>query len=176
MRRQVLPGRPVLSLFKLRQGVRGCKNLSGCLYDLFYYIFFPFFLYGTRAILWQILNAMTHLAGIRVPEPQNNFKNNSFNFTWGHMGQIPGIQCFVTKFYMVAYVTKAVLGPEPSSHCCVGHSFGCRGLSNGATPLCTACTVYSFGSGVGIVVLADSRRQVLPGRQVLSLFELRQGV
>jgi len=66
--------------------------------------------------------------------------------------------------------------PSPSSHCCVGHSFGGRGLSNGAPPICTACTVYSFGGGVGIVVLADSRRQVLPGGPVPSLFKLRQGV
>ena len=58
---------------------------------------------------------------------------------------------------MVAYVTKAGLVPSPSSHCCVGHSFGGRGSSYGTTPICTACTVYSFGGGVGIV-LADSRR------------------
>jgi len=56
---------------------------------------------------------MTHLAEIRVLEPQNNSKNNSTNITRGHMGQIPVIRCFVQKFYMVAYVTKAGLGPEP---------------------------------------------------------------
>ena len=56
---------------------------------------------------------MTHLAEIRVPEPQNNPKNNSTNFNRGHMGQIPVIRCFVQKFYMVAYVTKAGLGLEP---------------------------------------------------------------
>jgi len=50
---------------------------------------------------------MTHLAEIRVEEPQNNSKNNSTNFTRGHMGQIKVIRCFVQKFYMVAYVTKA---------------------------------------------------------------------
>jgi len=45
-----------------------------------------------------------------------------------------------------------------------------------APRICTACTVYSFGGGVGNVVLADSRRQVLPGRPVPSLLKLRQGV
>jgi len=38
---------------------------------------------------------MTHLAEIRVPEPQNNSKNNGTNFTRGHMGQIEVIRCFV---------------------------------------------------------------------------------
>ena len=46
---------------------------------------------------------MTHSAEIRVPEPQNNSKNNSTNFTRGHMGQIPVIRCFVQKIYIVAY-------------------------------------------------------------------------
>ena len=55
---------------------------------------------------------MTHLAEIRVPESQNNSKNNGTNFTRGHMGQIKVIRCFAQKFYMVAYVTKAGLGPE----------------------------------------------------------------
>ena len=50
---------------------------------------------------------MTHLAEIRVPEPQNYSKNNGTNFTRGHMGQIKVIRCFVQIFYMVAYVTKA---------------------------------------------------------------------
>jgi len=59
-------------------------------------------------------------------------------------------------------------------HCCVGHSFGGWCFFYGATPICSACTVYSFGGGVGIVVLANSRRQVLPGRPVPSLF--KQGV
>jgi len=54
---------------------------------------------------------MTHLAEIRVPETQNNSENKSTNFTRGHMGQIPVIRCFVQKFYMVAYVTKAELCP-----------------------------------------------------------------
>jgi len=40
---------------------------------------------------------MIHLAEIRVPEAQNNSKNNSTNFTRGHMGQIPVIGCFVKK-------------------------------------------------------------------------------
>jgi len=31
---------------------------------------------------------MTHLAENRVPEPQNNSKNNGTNFTRGHTGQI----------------------------------------------------------------------------------------
>jgi len=61
-------------------------------------------------------------------------------------------------------------------HCCVGHSFGGRCFSYGATRICSACTVYSFGGGVGIVELADSRRQLLPGRPVPCLFQLRQGV
>ena len=47
---------------------------------------------------------MTHLAEIRVPEPQNNSKKNGTNFTRGHMGQIKVIRCFVQNFYMVAYV------------------------------------------------------------------------
>jgi len=29
------------------------------------------------------------------------------------LGQIPVIRCFVQNFYMVTYVTKAGLGPEP---------------------------------------------------------------
>jgi len=56
---------------------------------------------------------MTYLAEIWVPEPQNNSKNNGTNFTRGHMDQIPVIRCFIQKIYMVAYVTKAGLGPEP---------------------------------------------------------------
>ena len=52
------------------------------------------------------------MAEIRVPEPQNNSKNNGTNFTRGHMGQIIVIRCLVQNFYMVAYVTKAGLGPE----------------------------------------------------------------
>ena len=76
----------------------------------------------------------------------------SKNFTWLH--------------------TEPRLGSVPSqcSYCFVSHSFGGRGLSYGATPISTAYTVYSFGGGVGIVVLADSRRQVLPGRPVRCLF------
>ena len=42
---------------------------------------------------------MTHLAEIRVPEPQNNSKNNGTNITRGHMGQIKVIRCFVHKFF-----------------------------------------------------------------------------
>jgi len=56
---------------------------------------------------------MTDLDEIWVPASQNNSKNNGTNFTRGHMDQIPVIRCFVQKFYMVAYVTKAGLGPEP---------------------------------------------------------------
>ena len=66
------------------------------------------FLSTKQVLLWQILNAMTHFAEIRIPEPPNHSKNNSTNTTRGHMGQIPVIRCFVQKFYMVAYVTKAV--------------------------------------------------------------------
>ena len=59
-------------------------------------------------------------------------------------------------------VAKPRLGsvPSPSSHCCFGHSFGGRWFSYGATLFWIACTVYSFGGGVGFVVLADSRCQV----------------
>jgi len=71
------------------------------------------FLSTKQVLLWQILNAMTHLAEIRIPEPPNHSKNKSTNLTRGHMGQIRVIRCFVPKFYMVAYVTKAELGPEP---------------------------------------------------------------
>jgi len=56
---------------------------------------------------------MTHLAEIPVPEPQYNSKNNGTNFTRGHMAQIKVIRCLVQNFYMVAYVSKAGLGPEP---------------------------------------------------------------
>jgi len=41
---------------------------------------------------------MTHLAEIRVPEPQNYSENNGTNFTRGHMGQIKVIRCFVHFF------------------------------------------------------------------------------
>jgi len=119
---------------------------------------------------------MTYLSEIRVTEPQNNSKNNSTNFTRGHMGQIPVIRCFVLEFYIVAYVTKAGLGPEPEFALLCRSFFRWLRLVYGATCICTACTVYSFGGDVGIVVLADSRRQVLPGRPVPSLFKLRQGV
>jgi len=56
---------------------------------------------------------MTQMAEIRVPEPQNYSKNNGTNFTRGHLGQIKVIRCFVQIFYMVEYVTKAGLDPEP---------------------------------------------------------------
>jgi len=56
---------------------------------------------------------MTDLSEIWAPVPQNNSKNNGTNFTRGHMGPIPVIRCFAQNFYMVAYVTKAGLGPEP---------------------------------------------------------------
>jgi len=56
---------------------------------------------------------MNHLAEIRVPEPQNNSKNNGTNLTRGDMGHIKVIRCFVQNFYMVACVAKAGLGPEP---------------------------------------------------------------
>ena len=72
-----------------------------------------FFQSTNKVLLWQILNAMTHMAEIRAPEPQNNSKNNGTNFTRGHMGQIKVIRCFVQNFFMVAYVSKAGLGPEP---------------------------------------------------------------
>jgi len=59
---------------------------------------------------------MTHLAEIWVPETQNNYKNNSTNFTRGHMGRIPVIRCFVQKCYMVAYVTKASFNLKKRKH------------------------------------------------------------
>jgi len=117
------------------------------------------------------------LAEILLPEPQNNPKNNSNNFTQSHMGQIPVIRCYVQNFYMVAYVTKAGLRPEPEfALLCRSFFRWSRLVVHSATPICPACTVYSFVGGVGIVVLADSRRHVLPGRPVPSLFKLRQGV
>jgi len=94
-------------------GTRGSR-LTSCVWSQRRFFLFVFFFKSTKhVLLWQILNAMTHLAEIRVSEPQNNFKNNSTNFTRGRMGQIPVIRCFVQNFYMVAYVTKAGLGPEP---------------------------------------------------------------
>jgi len=51
---------------------------------------------------------MTHLAEIRVPEPQNNSKNNTTNITRGHMGQIPVIRCFVQKFYLFYFLLKVL--------------------------------------------------------------------
>jgi len=57
-------------------------------------VFFP---PTKQVVLWQILNAMTHLAEIRVSESQNNSQNNSTNITRGRMGQIPVIRCFVSS-------------------------------------------------------------------------------
>jgi len=83
---------------------------------------------------------------------------------------------FLLTFNMVEYVAKAAISPEPGFALLCRSFFRFQGLSYGATPICTACNVYFFGGGVGIVMLADSRRQVLPGRPVLSLFQLRHGV
>ena len=114
-----------------------------------------FFFTTKQVLLWQILNAMTDLADIWEPEPQNNSncKNNGTNFTRGHMGKIPVIRCFVQNFYMVAYVRLGSV-PSPSLHCCIGHSFGGRFLFYSATPICFACTVYSLGGpAAGLVLL-----------------------
>jgi len=122
---------------------------------------------------------MTLLAEIRVPEPQNNFKNNSTNFTRCHMGRIPVIRCFVQKFYMVTYVTKAGLGSEPQFAllCRSFFRWSILVLQRHAYLLCLDCLLFRWSrGGVGIVVLADSRRQVLSGQPVRSLFKLRQGV
>jgi len=139
----------------------------------------PFFFSTKHVLLWQILNAMTHFAEIRVPEPQNNSKNNSTNFKRGHMGQIKVIRCFVQNFYMVAYVTKAGHSPEPEFAllCLSFFRWSLLVLQRHAYLLCLYCLFCRWSrGGVGIVVLADSRRQVLPGQPVSSLFKLRQGV
>ena len=112
---------------------------------------------------------MTHLAENRVPEPQNNPKNNSTHFNRSRMGQIQLFDVLSKNLHgcirnqgwarsraRVRIVVSVILSVVEA-------------LSHGATPICTACTVYSFGGGVGIVVLADSRRQALPGRPVPSL-------
>jgi len=128
---------------------------------------FFFFLRNTL-LLWQILNATTHLAEIRAPEPQNNSKNNGTNFTRGRKGQIPVIRCFVQNFYMVAYVTKAGLGPEPE-FALLFRSF-CRWsrliLRHSAYLLRLYCLLFPRWSRL------NSRRQVLPGRPVPTLFKL----
>jgi len=66
-----------------------------------------FFKSSKQVLLWQILNDMTHLAEIWVPEPQNNSKNNGTNFTWGHMGPIPVIRCFV-HFFLLIYCYRGL--------------------------------------------------------------------
>jgi len=112
---------------------------------------------------------MTHLAEIWAPEPRNNSKNNGTNFTRGHMGQIPVIRCFVQIFYMVAYVTKAGLGPEPKFAllCRSFFRWSILVLQRHAYLLSLYCLFFRWSrGGVGIVVLADSRRQVLPGQPV----------
>jgi len=80
---------------------------------------------------------------------------------------------------MVAYVTKAGLGPE-SEFALLCRSFfrwSSLVLRPHAYLHCLHCPFFRWShGGVGIVVLADSRRQVLPGRPVPSLFQLRQGV
>jgi len=120
---------------------------------------------------------MTDLAEIWVTEPQNNSKNNGTNFTRGHIGQISAIRCFVQNFYMVAYVTKAGLGPEFVLLCRSFFRWSILVLQRHAYLLCLYCLLFRWSrGGVGIVVLADSRRQVLPGQPVPSLFKLRQGV
>jgi len=91
------------------------------------------------------------------------------------MGQIKVIRCFVQNFYMVA----SRLGSVPSARVRIVVSVILSVVEACQTaPRLSALPVlvYSFGGGVGIVVLADSRRQVLPGRPVPSLFKLRQGV
>jgi len=139
----------------------------------------PFFLSTKQVLFRQILNAMTHLAEIWVPEPQNNSKNDGTNFTRGHVGRIPVIRCFVQNFYMVSNVTKARLGPEPefALFCRPFFRWSILVLQRHAYLLCLYCLFFRWSrGGVGTVVLADSRRQVLPGQPVPSLFKLRQGV
>jgi len=111
---------------------------------------------------------MTHLAAIRVSEPQNNSENNGTNFTWGRTGPIAVIRCFV---HMVAYVTKAGLGPEPD-FALLCRSF-CRWsgliLRHYAYLLRLYCPLIRWSR-------LNLRRKVSPGRSVPSLFKLRQGV
>jgi len=109
-------------------------------------------------------------------DASENYKTNAVKYRVPSACGFSVNHGFLLTFNMVAYLTKAGLGPEPEftllcRSVVSSTSFGGRVLFHGATPICTACTVYSFGGGVGIVLLADSRRQVLPG-----LFQLRQGV
>jgi len=81
---------------------------------------------------------------------------------------------------MVAYVTKAGLGPE-SEFALLCRSFfrwSSLVLRRHAYLHCLHSPFFRWSArgGVGIVVLAASRRQVLPGRPVPSLFQLRQNV
>jgi len=119
---------------------------------------------------------MTDLAEIWVPEPQNKSKNNGTNFTRGHMCQIPVIRCLVQNFYMVAYVTKAGLSPEFALLCLSFFRWSILVLQRHACLLCLYCVFFRWSSGGVGIVLDYSRRQVLPGRPVPSLFKLRQGV
>jgi len=103
---------------------------------------------------------MTDLAEIWVPEPQNNPKNNGtgINFTRGHTGQIPVIRCLVQNFYMVAYGTKAGLGPnaEFALLCRSFFRWSIILLRRYAYLLCLYCLFFRWSrGGVGIVVLAD---------------------
>jgi len=80
---------------------------------------------------------------------------------------------FLLTFNMVAYVTKAGLGHE-SEFALLCRSFfrwSILVLRRHAYLHCLHCPFFRwFHGGVGIVVLADSRRQVLPGRPARSLF------
>ena len=83
------------------------------------------------------------------------------------------------NFYLVAYVTKAGLGAEPEFAllCWSFSRWSILVLQRHAYLLCLFCLFFRWSrGGVGIVVLADSRRQVLPGQPVLTLFNLREGV
>ena len=51
------------------------------------------------------------------------------------------------KFYMVAYVTKGGLGPEPEFALSFRSFFRWSGLSYGTPRICSGCTVHCFRGG-----------------------------
>jgi len=133
--------------------------------------FLSFFLliYETRTLIADPKCHST-FGWIRVPEPRNNFKNNGTNFSRDRMGRTPAIRCFVKNFYMVAYVTKAGLGPEPEFELLFRSLIPWSGLIPGTTRICSVCSPLFRWPRLKLY------RQVFAGRPVPSLFKFRRGV
>jgi len=101
----------------------------------------------------------------------NHSKNKSTNFTPGHMGQIPVIRCFVQKFYMFAYVTKARLGSEPefTSLCRSFFRWSRLVIQRQAYLHCLYCLFFRWRSWYCCAGRLTSQSVTRPARPELSL-------